>query len=80
MLLLFSHEVATEKNEAEIQQDSLAKNWAVVPSACLEWGQKQGCHHIAVSERGTNIWLGGVVNDLEEVYKPSVASQRPVVL
>lgn len=43
------------------------------------WGQKQGCR-MSVSERGTNIWLGGVVSDLKEVYKPSVASQRPVVL
>lgn len=43
------------------------------------WGQKQGCH-MTVSEGGTNIWLRAVVADLEEVYKPSVASQRPVVL
>lgn len=35
---------------------------------------------MSVSERGANIWLGGVVSDLKEVYKPSVASQRPVVL
>lgn len=35
---------------------------------------------MTVSEGGPNIWLGGVVADLEEVYKPSVASERPVVL
>lgn len=35
---------------------------------------------MSVSERATNIWLRGVVSDLKEVYKPSVASQRLVVL
>lgn len=43
------------------------------------WRQKQGCH-MTVSEGGPNIWLGGVVADLEEVYKLSVASQRPAGL
>lgn len=42
------------------------------------WGQKQGCR-MTVSE-GRKHLVEGVVADLEEVYKPSVAPQRPVVL